>query len=221
MEQQTVQTPAPQNQISRKLPILIGLSIAALAIIMLLGRGGLTKAGDDKPTNVTITPNSSSSVTITWSTGNPTRGQILYSTNMDALLKDSNTSALPDYAPEEEDGQREHSKVLEGLQAATTYYFQIQIADAIYDNEGVPFSFATPATDDVVSSVTGTKSGAPASGTNPFKTSVTPIQRLVIPDSAITSAPTTTCTYTDCATIQDNFGKGCSTQDYIRCLNKQ
>lgn len=222
MEQHSVtpiNPPVTKKKISKKIPVLIGLCIAGLAIVILLGRGGLTKASDDKPTNVTFVPTSSKSVTVTWSTGNPTIGQVLTSTNMDTLMGKSPTKGVPDYNPEDGDPKTDHSVVLDNLQAATTYYVEIQIGDSTYDDSGVPYTFTTPATDSNLNVNTpGTKPQTTI--TNPFSTSVTPIQHLVIPNNIATVAPAASCSYTDCNAIKAHFGQGCSTSDYIACLKK-
>ncbi len=216
----------PKMHISKKIPILIGLVVAALVIVVLLGRGGLTKASDDKPLDVTISPNSPNSVKITWTTGSSDQGQILYSNNMDAVLSckttDSASKATPDYAPEESP-TTDHSKTIEGLQAGATYYFRIQIGSSCFDNDGVPWSFSTSSTD----GTSDATSSAKPKLTIPAKTlSATPVQHLVIPNStsgnnSVTTAPTAaSCKYTSCSTIKTKFGQGCSTQDYIRCLRK-
>jgi hypothetical protein len=222
MEQHSVTPVTPvvtKKPMSRKIPILIGLCIAGLAIIILLQRGGLTKATDEKPANVAFTPTSSKSVTVTWSTGNPTIGQVLSSTNMDTLTGKSPTNAVPDYFPEEGDAKTDHSIVLDNLQAATTYYVEIQIGDSMYDDGGVPFTFTTPVSDSALN-VTTSATKPQNSIANPFSASVTPIQHLVIPNSPAAVTPAASCNYTDCSDIKAHFGQGCSTSDYIQCLKK-
>ncbi len=211
-----------EKKFSKKIPILIGLCIAALAILILLARGSLTKAGDDKPTNVTITPTSANSVTVNWSTGNPTIGQVMTSTDMDTFIGTASTESVPDYTPEDGELKTDHAVVLDNLQAGTTYYLQIQIGDSVYDNDGVPYTFTTPATDADVDTQPPVRGAKPTSSvSNPFSTSPTPIQHLVIPNSQ--AAPTTAvaaCTYTNCDEIKAHFGQGCATKDYIQCLKK-
>jgi len=206
-----------EKKISKKVPVLIGLCIAGLAIVLLLSRGGLTKASDEKPANVTFTPTSANSMTVTWSTGSPTLGQILLSSSMDTFLGKSSTDSTPDYHPEDGDPKTDHSVTLDSLHAGGTYYMEIQIGDTNYDNSGVAWSFTMPTSDEALSITPApTKSGGLV---NPFSNSPTPIQHLQIPDS---TGPTSaaTCSYTACADIKAHFGQGCTTKDYIACLKK-
>jgi hypothetical protein len=221
-----MQTTSPR--FSGKIAVLIGLCIVGLGLFIIFGRGGLTKASDERPIDVTVTPNSPNSVTVNWSTGNPTQGQVLFSTDIDGADKNKTPSVLP-----EVNVATSHSVILPSLDAGKTYYFKIQIGESVYDNGGVAWSFTTPSSDAVITpsasilAPTGTASGA----VQPTKsaTKVTPIQHLVIgggnsgsnPTVAPTQPAAGSCNYTDCTVIKSKFGQGCSTQDYIKCLRRQ
>jgi hypothetical protein len=133
-------------------------------------------------------------VKISWATGVDTQAVIEYGTS---------PTALNFFAPEAQKGKN-HSVDLTLLSPSSTYYFQVRIGDQKYDNGGVPWTFTTKGTEasQIVPSPTPTSSA----------NQPTPIQQLRIDDN------TSGCNETDCAKIKEKLGKGCSTQDYFKCL---
>lgn len=173
--------------------VFIGLVYAYFAIFG-------TKAADLAPQDVIVSNIDKNSVHLSWTTGVATQGVVEYGTT---------PTALNFFAPE---ATKNTSKNIDLtlLSPGTTYYFDIRIGDTKYDNGGVPWTFSTKGADASVASPTAaaTKIVPTQSVTQP-----TPVQHLVVSDG-------TNCTQTDCATIKTLLGKGCSTQDYFKCLNK-
>jgi hypothetical protein len=98
------------------------------------------------------------------------------------------------------------------LSPSTTYYFQIRIGDKKFDNGGVPWTFTTKAVEKTVSPE---PSPTPTSVINPTSIATpTPIQSLKVDSSG------NICNETDCQKIKEKLGKGCTTQDYFKCLLK-
>jgi hypothetical protein len=214
---------------SPKIAVFIGCLIVGIALIIIAGKGGFARASDDRPIDVTVTPNSANSVTVNWSTGNATQGQVLYSNDIEG--PDKYPSIAPETSP-----TTSHSVVLTLLEADKMYYFKIKIGENMYDNGGIAWSFTTPSSEAVITpSASLLSPTATASATLPSKAvtkavsklSITPIQHLKFTNPAVTTtvAPTastsTKCTYSSCQEIPTKYGKGCSTQDYIRCLKNQ
>ena len=183
-----------------------------------------TRAADYEPRDVVISNIEKNSARATWATGVETQGVIEYGTT---------PSVLNFFAPESAKSST-HSLDLTLLSPNTTYYFNIRVGETKYDNGGVPWTFTTKGvgsaaiTPDAIvitntaaaptsvvaptTSVTGTSTiritQAPVSNNQP-----TPFQRIQVSDG-------TNCTETDCAKIKLKLGKGCSTQDYFKCMKK-
>ena len=155
-----------------------------------------TRAADFEPRDVIVSNIEKNSVKATWATGVDTQGVIEYGTT---------PTALNFFAPEATKGKT-HSLDLTLLSPSTSYYFDIRIGDTKYDNGGVPWTFTTKGAEASVS----TPSAVPTQPAN----QPTPFQKLQISDG------TEGCTETDCVKIKAKFGKGCSTQDYFKCLKK-
>lgn len=185
--------------------IVIGLVLGVLLIVggFRLFQNTFSRAGDEAPRDVIVSEISQNGAKVVWSTGQENQGVVEYGTS---------PTALNFFAPE---GQKtlSHSVDLTLLSPATTYYFQIRIADQKYDNGGVPWTFTTKGTD-----TTQVPTATPTSATQP-----TPIQSLEVPAPDVpTAAPTTaalTCDETDCEKIKAKLGKGCNTSDYIKCTS--
>lgn len=158
-----------------------------------------TKAADLAPRDVIISNIEKNSVRTSWATGVDTQGVVEYGTT---------PTALNFFAPEATKGMT-HTLDLTLLSPNTSYYFDIRVGDTKYDNGGVPWTFTTKgAESSVVAPTTAPTQAASASQTTP-----TPFQKLQISDG-------TNCTETDCVKIKTLLGKGCSTQDYFKCLRK-
>jgi len=155
-----------------------------------------TRAADYEPRDVIISNIEKNSVRTSWATGVDTQGVVEYGTT---------PTALNFFAPEATK-DKTHSLDLTLLSPNTTYYFDIRIGDKKYDNGGVPWTFTTKGAESSVATPTST----------PFDSAQgkpTPFQRLQISDG-------TNCTENDCVKIKEKLGKGCSTQDYFKCLRK-
>ena len=151
-----------------------------------------TRAADLEPQDVVVSSIEKNSAKLSWATGVETQAVVEYGTS---------PTALNFFAPEATK-EKTHSLDLTLLSPSTTYYFDIRIGDKKYDNGGVPWTFTTKGTEKSVA----TPSSAPTNSSQP-----TPVQRLEISDN-------TNCTETDCAKIKEKLGKGCSTQDYFKCI---
>lgn len=158
-----------------------------------------SRAANDQPTDVVVNNIQKNSTTLSWSTANSTQAVIEYGTT---------PASLNFFAPEAAAATANHTMDLTLLSPGTTYYFDIRIGDKKFDNGGVPWTFTTKNTESSVASPTATPAVSTASATT------APVQRIRIDDG------TSACTDTDCAVIKTKLGKGCSTQDYFKCLNK-
>jgi hypothetical protein len=169
-----------------------------------------TRAADFEPRDVVVSNIEKNSVKISWATGVDSQGVVEYGTT---------PTALNFFAPEAAK-VKTHSLDLTLLSPSTTYYFDIRVGDKKYDNGGVPWTFTTKGTEGSAVMTPTTAPTTPAGTTvSPTKapttgtgTSPTPIQKLQIPDGS------SGCTETDCAKIKEKLGKGCSTQDYFKCV---
>ena len=158
-----------------------------------------TRAADYEPRDVVVSNIEKNSVRTSWATGVDTQGVVEYGTT---------PTALNFFAPEATKGKT-HTQDLTLLSPNTTYYFDIRVGDKKFDNGGVPWTFNTKGAEASVVAPT-------VIPTQPFDSAQgqpTPVQRLQISDG-------TNCTETDCTKIKALFGKGCSTQDYFKCLKK-
>lgn len=192
--------------VKRLASVVIGLVIfsgVVYAAFRIIG----SKAADIAPRNVTISDITVSSGKITWSTDQPAIGAIKYGTT---------EGSLNFYAPENiKDPAQSHSVDLTLLSPGSTYYFQIQIGDKMYDNGGVSWTFATKGNEQ-----TAVPTAAPLPTAAAVSPTVAPIQTIKIPNTSPTVAPAV-CSATTCDAIKAQFGISCSIQDYIKkgCLN--
>ncbi len=184
--------------IKKILAIIIGIAVFAGLVFGYFAIFG-TRAADFQPRDVIISNIEKNSARTSWVTGVDTQGVVEYGTT---------PTALNFFAPEATKGKI-HTLDLTLLSPNTTYYFDIRVGDTKYDNGGVPWTFTTKgAESSVVAPTTEPTQAVSASQTTP-----TPFQKLKISDG-------TNCTETDCVKIKALLGKGCSTQDYFKCLKK-
>lgn len=177
--------------------IVIGLVIVVVGIKFL--QATFTRASDVAPRDVIISEIMANSSKVSWATGQAAQAVIEYGTS---------PTSLNFFAPETKK-TTDHTVDLTLLSPETTYYFQIRVGDKTYDNGGVPWSFTTKGNSSVVPSPTLKPT---ITSTSPTPT---PVSTVDLP------APTkkVDCGGTDCAAIKAKLGKGCTTQDYFRCLN--
>jgi hypothetical protein len=186
---------------------LLSISIGVVASIMLAAvgfrffGGSLTRADDVAPRDVIVSSITQNSAQITWSTGEDSQGVIEYGTS---------PTALNFFAPETL-RTKQHTADLTLLSPNTTYYFQVRVADKKYDNGGVPWTFTTKSTDSLS---TPTKAPTAAAVVQPTASAAEPVTE----EPTSPPAASATCSETDCDAIKAKFGKGCSTQDYIKCI---
>jgi hypothetical protein len=185
--------------------VVIGLILFILIVILGFQVFG-TRAADVEPRDVTIADISQNSASVSWTTGVETQAVIEYGTS---------PTALNFFAPEAT-RTKNHKVVLTLLSPATTYYFQIRIGDKKYDNGGVPWTFTTKSTQ-----TNETESRPkPTEALYQSTATPTPIQVLEINNQDQSTPNQAVCSETDCDKIKLNLGKGCTTQDYFRCIRK-
>lgn len=179
--------------------VVIGIAVFIALVMGYFAIFG-TRAADFEPRDVIVSNIEKNSVRATWATGVETQGIVEYGTT---------PTALNFFAPEATK-TKTHTIDLTLLSPNTTYYFDVRIGDTKYDNGGVPWTFTTKGAEGSVASPTIAPTKAAAATT----TQPTPFQQLKISDG------TEGCTETDCAQIKAKLGKGCSTQDYFKCVRK-
>ena len=175
--------------------IIIGIVVFVGLVFLYFSVFG-SRAADFEPRDVVVSNIEKNSVRTSWATGVDTQGVVEYGTT---------PTALNFFAPEATKGKT-HTLDLTLLSPNTTYYFDIRVGDKKYDNGGVPWTFTTKGAESAVITPT-------IAPTQPVS-QPTPFQKLQIPDG------TENCNETDCAKIKEKLGKGCSTQDYFKCLKK-
>jgi hypothetical protein len=191
------------NPIVKKMAaIMVGIAIFVGLVVGYFAIFG-TRAADSEPRDVVVSNIEKNSVRATWATGVDTQGVIEYGTT---------PTALNFFAPEATKGKT-HTLDLTLLSPSTTYYFDIRVGDTKYDNGGVPWTFTTKGAENSVVAPTIAEP-TQSSGSATTQSQPTPFQELQIPDG------TENCTETDCEVIKTKLGKGCSTQDYFKCLRK-
>lgn len=191
---------------SKVTAILAGviISIGVVYLGFTLVSGYFTRATDERPENVQISNINETSARVTWSTGQETEGGV--------IQYGVTPTGLTSFAPVEGGRSTTHSADLTLLAPATTYYFEIFYGEGRkYDNAGVPWTFVTKARSETVQ----------ASGSAQITSPV--VQPVASPTTvaAPTVVPATTCTETDCDAIKAKLGRGCSTQEYIRCIKRE
>jgi hypothetical protein len=183
--------------IKKIVAIIVGIAVFAILVFGYFTIFG-TRAADFEPRDVIVSNIEKNSAKATWATGVDSQGVVEYGTT---------PTALNFFAPEPTK-TKTHTIDLTLLSPNTTYYFDIRVGDTKYDNGGVPWTFTTKSAEGSISAPTL----APTQSS--VQSNPTPIQKLKIPDEA------ESCSETDCAKIKLKLGKGCSTQDYFKCLRK-
>src|SRR3989344_1560876 len=168
-----------------------------LTLVLLVGgfmvlQSGAGRAADEEPRDVVVSDITTNSVKINFATGSKAQGVVEYG------LSPTTLNLL---APESE-ALTSHEVDLTLLSEDTTYYFQISIGGKKYDNTGVPWTFSTKSSD--------SESGRVPTSTPTAKPS--PATRVLITDGP------SPCTEKDCEKIKLKLGKGCTTQDYMKCI---
>lgn len=193
---------------SSKLTAIFAGVIISIGVIYLgftLVSGYFTRATDERPENVQISNITETSAQVTWSTGQESEGGV--------IQYGVTPTGLTSYAPVEGGRSTSHSVDLTLLAPATTYYFEIFYGEGRkYDNAGVPWTFVTKARADIVSATGSAQTTSPV---------VQPVASPTTVAAPAQSAPAVTCTETDCDAIKAKLGKGCSTQEYIRCIKRE
>jgi hypothetical protein len=186
----------------------IGIGIFASLLLAIVGFNVVknTRAEDAAPRDVVVSDITQNSAKVAWSTGQDTQGVIEYGTS---------PTALNFFAPEALKSKN-HSVDLTLLSPSTTYYFQIRVADQKYDNGGVPWQYVTKSSD-TSTTQPGDTVAAPTTVQPSPTIAVAEPTTATVPSSG-TSLYSPTCAETDCEKIKASFGKGCSTQDYIKCI---
>lgn len=207
---------------SRILAVLIGLGISVIVLVFGFGifQGALTRATDTAPRDVAILEKTSTSAKITWTTGQESQSLIRYGTTRNALNF---------FAPETT-RTTAHSVDISLLSPGTTYFFQIEVGEQVYNNNGEPWTFTTnsPANEVII-----TQTPPPTLGITRFENprisipQTTPLPLVtkkvlnsieVGGQSGVTTAPQA-CTFSTCQEILTKFDKGCKSSDYIKCVN--
>lgn len=192
---------------SSKITALIAGLIISAGVVYLgftLVSGYFTRASDEQPQDVRISNIEETSAKVTWTTGNESEGGV--------IQYGVSPTGLTSYAPAEGGRSTSHSVDLTLLAPATTYYFEIFYGEGRkFDNAGVPWTFVTKERKQTIEASGSAQVAPPA------------VQPITSPTSvaAPTNPPAQTCTETDCDAIKAKLGKGCSTQEYIRCIKRE
>ena len=184
--------------IKKAAAVIVGIAVFVGLVVGYFAIFG-TRAADFEPRDVIVSNIEKNSVRATWATGVETQGIVEYGTT---------PTALNFFAPEPAK-VKTHTIDLTLLSPNTTYYFDVRVGDTKYDNGGVPWTFTTKGAETSVVSPSVVPTKAAAVVTQP-----TPFQQLKISDG------TEGCKETDCTQIKAKLGKGCSTQDYFKCVRK-
>ena len=190
------------------------LSFVALFFGFKVFKGPFSRASDITPRDVVIREITESSAKIEWSTAIETQGVVEYGVS---------PSTLNFFAPESQRSKK-HTIELTLLSPNTTYYFQIRIGDKVFDNAGVPWSFTTKSKQAQKEKLSPSPTLTPTpTKTKQITPTPTPYQSLQLGNPSPTTSQSKksgNCNFTDCNEIKNNFGKGCTTQDYVKCIFK-
>lgn len=176
----------------------IGIGIVLSLIILVLGFGMVqnvfTSAANQRPRDVVVSDITQNSAKVTWTTDKASQALVEYGTS---------PTTMNFNAPETE-RVTTHAVEITLLSPATTYYFRIKVGDKSHDNGGIPWQFTTKSTQDSQPLTTITPSPATTS----------------TPAATLTPSASGSCNETDCTQIKSKLGKGCTTQDYFKCVRK-
>lgn len=188
------------RNMSLKKALAIGIGVILGIVLIFVGfimvQNVFTTAADVQPQDVIISEITQNSAKVTWTTGQETLSNIQYGTSPTTLT----------FSAPETEKTTNHSVSLTLLSKETTYYFSIAVGDEKFDNGGIPWTFTTKGDSDTATEGAGLLPTVEVTAT-PAAT--------VAPTSA-----TSACSFTDCEEIKANFGKGCTTQDYFKCVRK-
>jgi hypothetical protein len=189
-------------------PIIIGIGIAG--VLLVLGfkfmQGGFARANDIAPVggSVQIASITSDSAQISWNTAVATQCVIQYNSSLTGV---DSGSFFPEITK-----TTTHNLTLTLLAESTDYYFNIKCEDKTFDNAGAPYTFKTLSKNDTGAKPTTTVTVPPEA-----------INTITPPAPSVSLAPTdgaAGCAYTDCATILQHIGNGCTYKDYLpKCNN--
>ncbi len=190
------------KNLNRKKLLAIGigivLGIAVIIVGFMLLQGVFSRATDVKPQDVIISSVTENAARVTWTTDQETLSNIEYGTSPTALT----------FSAPETEKTKSHSVDLTLLSKNTTYYFQIAVGEEKFDNGGIPWTFTTRSEADT------------ATQQIDLSPTASPTAVLATPTATPTIAPTGTCNFANCEDMKANFGKGCTTQDYFKCVRK-
>lgn len=128
----------PMNK--KKISVVVGVVVLALGtvgtVFGLRYFRGLESAAapENEPQLARVTELTPQGATITWITSAPAFGFISYGETM-GLGK----------VTQEEQKTEAHRVTLTTLTPSTTYYYKIGVGSELFDNQGIPYSFTTPA----------------------------------------------------------------------------
>ena len=197
---------------------IVSVVLAYLVFGMIQGR--FIRANDEQPQDVQITNVTGTTATITWKTPIEADGGV--------IQYGVSPAALGSFAPIEGEKSTSHVVDLSLLTPATTYYFQIVYGEnKIFDNGGAPWTFVTKGDGEADAVETGINLQSIVTPTPIVVITASPVGADAVAPSTSPSTTTTTttttsatCDYTDCDQIKSKLGKGCSTQEYMRCIKK-
>lgn len=208
-----------KKNLSKKQMIIIGAVIGGVALIaasyfayIFLSQAGSTRASEDAPQNVQVVEASADKVQIKWNTPTEAVTAIEYGTEPDpASFKSLPASGSPN---------TQHAIDISSLSPGVTYYFQIQVGEETFNNEGSFWTFTTPKAEGENSpeaSSEATLSPSPSiAEVVPTPTKTATVSATITPGE--TEIDTSICSSNSCSEIQKNLGTACSTSDYIKCI---
>jgi hypothetical protein len=185
--------------------IIVMVILALVGVLSFLGVGAVKTylsgaAAGYAPASVLSVPgDDGKSVTISWTTEKAAQSVVEYGTIPSSLL-------LRSLETEE---STSHSIKISPLKPATTYYFRIKVAEEVFDNSGIPYSFKTKS------------AGAPeVSPTVKPTQAPTVAPTMAVPTTTSTTKSTTSTTTTSCNRTTDYNSDGViNSVDYIKCVN--
>lgn len=121
--------------------IIIVIILILVGVLIVIGLNAAKTylsgaAGGSEPNSVRVQADVKSA-TISWQTDKESQGAVEYGTTPASLL----LRAL------ESSSVVSHNVVLSPLKTGATYYFRIKVGETIYDNNGIPYSFKTKASE--------------------------------------------------------------------------
>ena len=183
------------SKLKKYLPIGIGTLISLVILVLAFGviQNFFTRASGEIPQNVIVSEITENQAKVTWNTDIETLGKVNYGTSTNSL----------NFPYGETEKTKEHSVELTLLSPGTTYYFNIDIGGKVYDNGGIPWTFTTKEIQ---------QTQAPIPTVEQEQTEVS------TPTAVPTEEEERTCNETNCDVIKTKLGKGCTTQDYFKCV---